>query len=133
MKIKYLLLLSVVTFFLTGCLTPAEHYNRLPNQSGEEFTVGTVQARINKGMSQTEVIEALGSPNIVTRDREETESWVYDKIASEASYSRDSGSLLLLYNREAGVSRTTKKTLTVVIKFDQNRRVKSYSYHSSKF
>ena len=116
------------------------------------MTVGVVQKEIRVGMSQAEVAEALGSPNIVTKDAQSDETWVYDKIATEASYSSSSGSgsgnvagagvagsTLLLgglgggFNRHAGASSTTQKTLTVVIKFDANGAVKTFSYHSSKF
>jgi hypothetical protein len=41
-------------------------------------------------MSGTEVAVALGSPNIVTRDSGGKETWIYDKIATEASYSKSS-------------------------------------------
>lgn len=103
-------------------------------------------------MGQTEVAEVLGSPNIVTKDAGGDESWVYDKVASEASYSSDRGGVsgagagggvvgdaLLLggllgnYERQAGASATTQRTLTVVIKFNDAKRVKDFSYHSSKF
>ena len=116
------------------------------------MTLGTVQRQISKGMSQTEVAEALGSPNIVSKDREGDESWIYDKIATEASYSSDQGNTaglagaggtpgntLILgglfgsYSRSAGASASTQKTLTVVIKFNASGRVKDFSYHSSKF
>ena len=103
-------------------------------------------------MSQGSVAEALGSPNIVTKDDAGDETWVYDKIATEASYSNDrgaasgavgaggpAGSVLILggllgsYERSAGASASTQRTLTVVIKFDKQQKVKDFSYHSSKF
>jgi outer membrane protein assembly factor BamE (lipoprotein component of BamABCDE complex) len=116
------------------------------------MTVGIVQKEIRVGMSQADVAAALGSPNIVTRDSEGKETWVYDKIATEASYSKGSGGIgggagvggvtgttLILgligggYSKEAGAMSTTQKTLTVIIKFDKNNTVESFSYHSSKF
>jgi hypothetical protein len=103
-------------------------------------------------MSSTEVAEVLGSPNIVTKDQGGDESWVYDKIATEASYSSDAGGYgglvggggapgvaLILgglsgsYNRSAGATATQQRTLTVVIKFDKRSRVKDFSYHTSRF
>ena len=33
----------------------------------------------------------------------------------------------------AGAASTTQKTLTVLIKFGQDQRVETFSYHSSKF
>ena len=137
---------------LAGCMTAAEHQQSLHSAQEREFTLGVVQARIYRGMPQSDVAEALGSPNIVTKDLGGDDTWIYDKIATEASYSADrgdmgglagaggfAGNVLLLggltggYSRAAGASATTQKTLTVVIKFDRAGRVKDFSYHSSKF
>ena len=54
------------------------------------MTVGVVQREIHTGLTQDQVAEALGSPNIVTRDASGNETWIYDKIATEASYSNSS-------------------------------------------
>lgn len=147
--------LGVILAALTcaGCMqTAAQHASQLHSEADRRLTVGTVQARIVKGMSSTEVAEILGSPNIVTKDQGGDESWVYDKIATEASYSRDEGgyggvlgaggtpgAALILggltgsYGRAAGASATQQRTLTVVIKFDSRHRVKNFSYHTSRF
>ena len=130
--------LLILTFLSTGCMTASQHQQELPQTQEREMTVGVVQREIYKGMSGADVAEALGSPNIVTKDSDGLETWVYDKIASEASYSQSSAgtglilSLLVGYNKESGASSTTQKTLTVVIKFKDNI-VDSFSYHSSKF
>lgn len=105
-------------------------------QQEKEMTVGTVQKEIKKGMSGAEVAQALGSPNIVTSDENGNETWVYDKIATEASYSESSNGLfLILYGQSSSSASAsvTQKTLTVIIKFDQNKKVESFSYHASKF
>ncbi|NLF24208.1 MAG: outer membrane protein assembly factor BamE [Deltaproteobacteria bacterium] len=135
-----------------GCMSAADHQRSLHSSQERDFTLGLVQTRIARGMSQAQVAEALGSPNIATRDAEGDETWIYDKIATEASYSTDrgdvgglagagglAGNVLLLggltggYSKAAGATATTQKTLTVVIKFDSRSRVKDFSYHSSKF
>lgn len=133
---------------MAGCQTAAKHQSELPSTKERELTVGTVQKEIREGMSAADVATTLGSPNIVTKDSEGDETWIYDKIASEASYSRSSASvgagaarksiatLLLGFgtaSKSAGASSTTQRTLTVVIKFDKSSKVKSFSYHSSKF
>ncbi len=125
---------------LSGCgMTAAEHSRGLGSANEREMTVGIVQRDIKEGMNQADVAEALGSPNIVTRDSEGLETWVYDKIANEASYSESrsgTGLILSLFwggDKRAGASSSAQKTLTVVIKFDDSRNVKSFTYHSSKF
>ena len=118
-------------------MTAMEHHQNLPQTQEREFTTGLVQKEIRKGMTQAEVAGSLGSPNIVTRDESGLETWIYDKIASEVSYSRDAGStgilgIIIGYSKEAGAASATQRTLTVIIKFKDNR-VDSFSYHSSKF
>jgi hypothetical protein len=116
------------------------------------MTVGLVQKEIRIGMPQAEVIAALGSPNIVARGSDGKEVYTYDKIATEASYKSSNsnvgasasaaglpGDVLLLgtvsggHGRSKGRSATTQKTLTVIIRFDTEGLVESFSYHSSTF
>lgn len=154
-KNKSLLVLAPFSIFLlllSGCISAAQHQRELHSTQEREMTVGIVQKEIRVGMSGAEVAAALGSPNIVTRDSEGKETWIYDKIASEASYSKSSrgvgggvgaggipGTTLILglfggnYLKEAGAASTTQKTLTVIIKFGKNNLVESFSYHTSKF
>lgn len=102
----------------------------------QEFTLGLVQKSIKVGMAQAEVAEALGSPNIVTKDSDGKETWVYDKIASQVSSGGHSGYwTLILIGGTWGKDTTTssQKTLTVVIKFDDAGRVHKLAYHASKF
>jgi len=141
MKYPFVSLAStiVLSILISGCMSAAQHHSSLPSTQERETTVGVVQKEIRVGMSQTDVAEALGSPNIVSRDSAGRESWIYDKIASEASYSKDAGgtglilSLLGFYSKEAAATSTTERTLTVIIKFDNNNLVDSFSYHASKF
>ena len=137
-KNKFILLSACFCCLLSmaSCDKASTHASQLQSTKEREMTVGVVQKEIRKGMNQEQVIEALGSPNIVTRDQNGKEAWVYDKIATEASYSADSGGIWLLiasYNKSAGAASTTQKTLTVVIKFDDKSLVESFSYNASKF
>lgn len=126
----------VIVPALSGCRTAQDNVRDLRSTQEREMTVGTVQREIRKGMSGSQVAEALGSPNIVTRNEKERVTWVYDKIATEASYSNTQNSLFLFLfgqSNQSGASSTTQKTLTVVINFDENDKVESFAYHSSKF
>jgi len=110
------------------------------------MTVGIVQREIQEGMETGAVAEALGSPNIVTRS-EGGETWIYDKISTEAAYSTSSGGLSALilgsgYDATAGAApgvsystgatSQTQRTLTVIIRFADGR-VSDFSYHTSRF
>ena len=152
---KTLLTVSVLSFCViavAGCMTVGDHQAALHSEADREMTVGNVQREIYIGMSGADVAQALGSPNIVTSDGQGGESWIYDKIATEASYSNSStsvsgavgasgipGTTLLLglftgnHTRNSGASATTQKTLTVVIRFDENNLVRDFAYHTSKF
>jgi outer membrane protein assembly factor BamE (lipoprotein component of BamABCDE complex) len=121
---------------ISGCMTAAQHQQSLPTAKEREMTLGIVQKEIRVGMSQADVATSLGSPNIVTKDSNGKETWVYDKIATEASYSKTHGYgtiLVLGFSRDTGAASTTQKTLTVVIKFNEKNLVESFSYHASKF
>lgn len=121
---------------MSGCMSAAQHRQSLGSTNERETTLGIVQKEIRIGMNQAEVASALGSPNIVTKDSEGRETWIYDKIASEASYSRGStGTIFLIgiVDRDSGAVNTTQRTLTVIIKYNNSGQVESTSYHSSKF
>jgi len=105
--------------------------------SGNQLTVGTVQKEISIGMSNTEVAEVLGSPNIVTTDDQRRENWVYDKVSTERFISGSQGRPSILFgfipSNVNAASSSTQRTLTIIIKFDKQGKVRDFAYHSSKF
>jgi hypothetical protein len=152
LKIMPLLLVLTTVFTLIGCMSANEHYRQTHGPKEKAMTVGTVQKEIRKGMASADVATVLGSPNIVTTDSANREVWVYDKISTDVSYSKDSsgtGLKLLIagvsdslfgagapsgsYSRSAGAQSKTQRTLTVVIKYDEQKRVRDFFYHTSRF
>lgn len=118
----------------------------------QQMTLGLVQRNIQVGTSQADVATILGSPNIVTQDADGYETWIYDKVSSITAFNNSGfgvgigglgggygsggfggGIANVGYNKNGGVSQTAQKTLTVVLKFDENRNVKSFTYHMSSF
>ncbi len=93
-KLVVLGFLLLVSLLLFGCMTAAQHQKSLHSTQEREMTLGIVQKEIRAGMSQADVATSLGSPNIVTKDSSGKETWVYDKIATEASYSKRAGSMI---------------------------------------
>ena len=157
-------LLRVFFVLLLVCLlnlnvsTTAYASQTFPGGVEENLTVGTVQRYIQKGMTQDQVVMALGSPNMVTQDGNGKETWVYDKMSSsitdrnknesaaeKSTFVKNSwhGVLTLitlgLLNegdpelKDVSQVVTSQNTLTIVIKFDESNKIESYSYHSSKF
>ena len=76
-KSKILLSAMCALLVFTGC----ENIQG-PTVPQSNLTPGKVQQNISKGMSSTEIIQALGSPNIITRDKTGKTSWVYDKVST---------------------------------------------------
>ena len=111
--LRKMLFLFLIT--LVGCAS---------NPPADRVTLGTVQQHIHKGISGTEVQEALGSPNIISKNSEGQEVWTYDKV----SKTRASRSFLFWSSGE-----TTQRTLTILITFDENSRVLDFTYHQTEF
>lgn len=94
---------------------------------GDRLDLGTVQREIRTGMSGGEVLEVLGSPNVVSTDEEGREVWVYDRFASDVV--RSEGGWFV----SAGAASRSQRTLTVIVKFDHSDRVRDFAYHASRF
>lgn len=139
---------------ITACQTVGEHAKEVrdANAQGERVTVGTVQREIKVGMSSADVVAVLGAPNMVTTDSKRRENWVYDKISTQRAYSTSSGGVSALvlggalvggglvgggggtgYSSSAGASSTSQRTLTIIIKYDQNSQVRDFAYRYSSF
>ena len=141
----WILLLGAGLSGATGCATARQHADQVQGANGgDRLAVGTVQREIRVGMSGAQVLEALGSPNIVSTDEAGHEVWVYDRISTDTA--RSSSAALLagvlfggsggaggVGTGSAGATSTSQRTLTVVIRFDENSKVHHYAYHSSRF
>ncbi len=132
---------------ISGCVNASRHHKNLASSKEAKLTLGTVQRSIREGMPQSDVIGVMGSPNLVTRDQDGAETWVYDKVSTDSSYSSSSkgvrgliagggnsaeGAISSDYAKQAGASSSTQRTLTVIIKF-VGGLVSEYSYQSSSF
>ncbi len=135
MKKNLLISLSLITVSLSACKNAQEHRQDVAC-APSTFTLGKVQSSIHKGMAQSAVVSQLGSPNIVTNDEHGKDTWVYDKVSSEAAHSSSSyGGTIILFGgqQRSGAYESSQKSLTVTIKFDAHKRVESINYHQSKF
>ena len=130
-------ILAVLASGLAGCMSAQQHAAAVNDASTDKMTVGTVQRSIHVGMSGAEVATVLGSPNVVTTDEQRREVWVYDKVSTQTVYSSSSGGVSALffggYSENAGAVSSTQKTLTVVVKYDEQGKVRDFAYHSSQF
>lgn len=146
--ISHILIIVLAAATLSGCQSAATHRAAVQDDATDRITVGTVQREIRVGMSGAEVAQALGSPNIVSTDEQRREVWIYDKIATDRAYSSSSGgvnALILGWGGAAagglgtgissgsGASSTSQRTLTVIVKFDAESKVRDFAYHTSRF
>jgi outer membrane protein assembly factor BamE (lipoprotein component of BamABCDE complex) len=98
----------------------------------EQMTVAKAQREIKVGMTSAEVIEVLGSPNMVTTDDKRRETWVYDKVSSNVSKS-SAGVWLLFAGADSVKASSNQRTLTIIVKFDEDNRVRDFAYRTSAF
>lgn len=105
-------------------------------QSEEKLSVAKAQKEIKIGMSSAEVVQIMGSPNIVSTDEKRREVWVYDKISTQVAQTNAGGGLTLILAGISGSSSSAAKnqrTLTIIIKFDEQNKVRDVAYHTSSF
>ena len=111
---------------LTACTTGTDPV------ADEQMTVAKAQREIKVGMSSAQVVEVLGSPNMVTTDDKRRETWVYDRVSSNVSQS-SSGVWLLVAGASNAKQSSTQRTLTIIVKFDENNKVRDFAYRTSAF
>jgi hypothetical protein len=62
--------------------------------------------------------------------------WVYDRTFSQVEAANASTGVWFVIGttgQNSGVSRSSQSTLTVVVKFDSEKKVNDVAYHQSKF
>jgi outer membrane protein assembly factor BamE (lipoprotein component of BamABCDE complex) len=130
----YLFLIAIL--IMSGCASASMHRQRTQDDTGDRITVGKVQREIKEGMSSAQVAEILGSPNVVSTDEQRREVWIYDKIATDVSYSTSeagAGILIVGGTGSSGARSTSQRTLTIIIKFNEEGNVRDFAYHTSRF
>jgi outer membrane protein assembly factor BamE (lipoprotein component of BamABCDE complex) len=125
-----LTVLALALLALTACSSPP------PPEESEELTVGKVQGEIKVGMDAASVAAILGSPNIVTTDDQRREVWIYDKISSDrvdTASSIGGGIIIFGGGKSSRQSTTNQRTLTIIIKYDEEKKVRDFAYNYSSF
>jgi outer membrane protein assembly factor BamE (lipoprotein component of BamABCDE complex) len=125
-----ILLPIILLLVLGGCKTqPAP-------EAADKLTVGKVQGEIKIGMDAASVAQILGSPNIVTTDEQRREVWIYDKVSSDrvSTSSSIGGSIIILGGgTSSSSSSSTQRTLTIIIKYDEAKKVRDFAYNYTQF
>lgn len=146
-KKKMRLIAACLTMIFLG--TPVVAKETAYEETANKLTHGMVQLTLRVGQTtQVEILEAFGAPNITTLDGSGREVWVYDRHAT-VSASKDSGfSIGVLVGAASGdaiagsglgfgksKSNTSESTraMTLIIKFDETKKVVDFKSRSSSF
>ena len=130
-----LLIATTCLALLSGCASAPKE-----SIANNQLTPGQVSLTLKKNTTtQAQVIDAFGSPNLVTQSADGEEVWTYQKHAtvSNASSGGFSATIILL----SGGSSTSgfeqsSRTITLIIKFKDVNGVKTvvdFSSRSSSF
>lgn len=128
-------LAMVPVFLLSACYTVPQQADETVIDNRNKMTVGQVQRSITEGMSQADVLQVLGAPNLVSRDKSGLETWAYSKHSTTAMTTKNGAyATLVLVGTEGSATATnsTQRTLTVILKF-KNGILKEFSYNSTSF
>jgi outer membrane protein assembly factor BamE (lipoprotein component of BamABCDE complex) len=125
MKSKFMLMISlgIALVSLPACFSHSGS-SAGPDANASNLTVGKVQGEIKEGMPASDVAAILGSPNIVTTDEKRREVWIN---------SFGGGIIILGGSTRQAESTTTQKTLTIIIKFDEMKKVRDFAYNYTQF
>jgi len=141
--LKKIIIFLFCTILISACT--AQHHRNQVEDKNNKLTLGNVQKNVKVGMSGAEIARVMGSPNVVTKDGDNSEVWIYDKISTVAAGSNSSlfgiggaagGSRNVggigLGTYSSGASSQNQKTLTVIIKFVDGK-VSKVDYNASSF
>ena len=129
MKRAWISLALAISLVLGGCA-------KSPQPRADNLTVGKVQGEIKVGLDAASVAQILGSPNIVTTDEQRREVWIYDKVSSDrVDTSGGLGGSIIIFGGSwsKSSSSSTQRTLTIIIKFDEAKKVRDFAYNYTQF
>lgn len=97
------------------------------------LTFAVVKSKIIKGQTtQEEILKIFGSPNIITKNKNNDEVWNYSRMSYKATSGEDNRTGIF-WNGSRAVSTTTTASFDLIVIFDKNDVVIDYSVISAKF
>ena len=133
-SIKKVILIGLISL-MSACTATSS------TSADKNLTVGLVQKEIKVGVSSLKVAQTLGSPNIVKKSPDSNgEVWIYDRISqtqSDASLGINvlggGSDAIGLIGGNASSSESSSRSLTVIIKLDEQDMVEEVSYFRSAY
>lgn len=129
-KKVFIPLSAAFIFVCLACATFPKNEN--PSDSSN-LSAGTVKKEIIKGQTtQAELLELFGAPNLVTVNANGEEVWNYNRMSYSTQTGSDGMSLLFAGGSRAMTTATTK-SFDLILIFDENDVVKTYSVVSASY
>jgi len=127
----------IIMFAFAGVLLIQGCSSTPKDEKNSPFTTGNVQLSLKQGVTtQAEVLEKFGPPNIAAVDSTGNDLWTYQKFATVTQSSGQGGYFwLVIVGGNTGTSglEQTQKTMTLIIKFDQDKKIKEFKSMSTNF
>ncbi len=119
-------LLIILLILITGCVP----YPEVEPAQKSNLTTGIVKQEIIKGVTtQAEILQLFGSPNLVTKNRDNNEVWNYNKMAV-TSAAASAGDIWL---GSRALSTVTTSSFDLLLIFDETDTVIDYSIISASY
>jgi outer membrane protein assembly factor BamE (lipoprotein component of BamABCDE complex) len=119
MKKSLLIVMLAIACVTAGCQGKEE-------QGKSPLSYGNVKRTIVEGeTTQAEILQAFGSPNLVTRNSYDDEVWSYNKMSADKGQSSSYGSVFL-FGGSSATSSSSTKSFDLIITFDEYDVVRKY-------
>jgi len=129
-----LIILAASGLSLSAC---AANVPQPVTNSQNPLTTGNVTLNLQKGVTtQADVLTVFGAPNIATVDASGQDVWSYQRHATVSQANAGSNYWTVILGGGSGSSsslESTQRTMTLIIKFDQNDVVSDFRSRSSEF
>ena len=147
---KKLLPLFLVAM-LSGCATAPDQPPVAGDYARNQLTVALIQNDIQVGMTDADVVKALGTPdrvllyapdvwgdsktNVTAGGAKLDQSWIYDNhdAQREREYNSAYGNFIMVVDGSLGPETPEHRMLRIVIKFDDHQCVRDYDFLSPEF
>ena len=116
-------------FLIAGCDPAQKHRTDSRDDAGDKVSAGIAQRKIRTGMSGSDVVFVLGSPNIITTHGQHKETWVYNEITAKKAYSYSEacgGGSAFGAVSSAKASSMPQRPLAIIVMFDDGGRVRDF-------
>lgn len=128
MERNWIALCASAILALAACASPP------PPPERQELAVDAVQREIKVGQDQASVLEALGPANRVSTDSQRREVWTYENISSDRVDTESSvGGGIIIFGAGKSSSSASQRTLTLIIYYDEAKKVREFAYNYSSF